>query len=82
MAAIQWNTSSAVAETGPLTMSGTLTVKVALAASFTAFVLGGIVFKISRAAAGGTTVEFSYSGRESVDAVKSLFTVGAKLLFS
>ncbi|MFZ6184169.1 hypothetical protein [Nannocystis pusilla] len=82
VAAIQWNTSSAVAETGPLTMSGTLTVKVALAASFTAFVLGGIVFKISRAAAGGTTVEFSYSGRDSVDAVKSLFTVGAKLLFS
>lgn len=77
---VQWN-SSLEDPAGPLTfISGTLTVNAALLAAFSTFVLSGVEFQITSAPARGTTISFNYSGTRSAQAIKDLFTAGAKIL--
>ena len=61
-------------------LTGTITVASALAASFAYFIISGVQFTITRIA-GGTTVEFSYSGQQSATAIKELVAAGVNALF-
>lgn len=76
---VRWLQASSNAATSFLT--GRITVQSALLAAYSCFILAGIRFKITRAAAGGTSVDFSYSGSASTTALKQLFTQGASLVF-
>ena len=62
-------------------LTGTITVASALAASFAFFIISGVQFTITRPARGRTTVEFSYSGQQSVQQIKDLVVAGANALF-
>lgn len=62
-------------------LTGTITVATALAASFAFFIISGVQFTITRPARGRTTVEFSYSGQQSVQQIKDLVVAGANALF-
>ncbi|MEZ4301446.1 MAG: hypothetical protein R3B70_41315 [Polyangiaceae bacterium] len=82
LVSVQWDSAEAdIADASLTYLSGTLSVRTALAAAFTVFVLAGVEFAITRAAAGGTTVHFSYSGARSASEIRALFVAGARLLF-
>lgn len=75
---VQWLPSQV---DGPHTyLSGRLAVRTAITLGFTAFVLAGIVFRITRDPAGGTEIFFTYSGPLSAEFIKSLFVEGAKIV--
>ena len=52
-------------------LTGSITVATALTASFAYFIISGIQFTITRTA-GANTVEFSYNGQQSAQAIKDL----------
>lgn len=74
---VQWDVQGDSA----LPLTGTLTVKEALAAGFAVFLLSGVKFDITSNTAGRTQVNFSYSGTRSRDSIKKLFKAGAELFF-
>jgi hypothetical protein len=61
-------------------LTGALTVTTALAAAFTYFVLSGVEFNITSGPAGGTTIDFTYSGEQSAAAIQNLLKAGADIL--
>ncbi len=61
-------------------LTGTITVATALTASFAYFIISGIQFTITRTA-GANTVEFSYNGQQSAQAIKELVVAGVNALF-
>ncbi|HEY3568614.1 MAG TPA: hypothetical protein VGP73_11835 [Thermoanaerobaculia bacterium] len=80
---VEWKDSSALGDEAAAALTflvGTLTVGTALSAAFTYFVLSGVRFQITRAPVGGTTVDFTYSGTQSANAIKDLLTAGAQIL--
>jgi hypothetical protein len=61
---------------------GTLTVSTALGAACTVFVAHGLVFQINYAPPGGTTLEFTYTGRMTVREVASLLKPGDVIILN
>lgn len=61
-------------------LSGTITVGVALTAAFGYFLLSGTSFTVN-SIVGGTTVNFTYNGTLSAQAVKDLLVAGAQVVF-
>jgi hypothetical protein len=82
LASVKWNPSAGRLSGGVTVLSGTITVSVALAAAFATFVLSGTTFTIVSGPAGGTTVSFTYNGTQSGEYIKSLFQIGARLVFA
>ncbi|HVG57696.1 MAG TPA: hypothetical protein VNA24_04025 [Hyalangium sp.] len=77
---VQWDDGPK--DNAGITLRGTLTVRAALGAAFTAFTLAGVRFSITSAPPGGTQIRFSYSGERSVQQIKALFVAGANLLLT
>lgn len=82
VAGVTWNSGLTATEATQTVLKGKLTVSVALAAAFTVFVLAGITFTITNAVTGSTQFEFTYNGTESVEHIKALFELGARIALS
>jgi len=75
---VSWSAEGPTGQ-GITVLTGTLTVAVALPASFSAFILAGVSFTVSNSAVGGTGIWFSYSGSRSVMAIRDLVVPGAMI---
>jgi hypothetical protein len=72
---VKWTSGEVIeSETGNIKLTGTLTVKVALAAAFTYFLLSGVKFNIFGSSQGVTSFNFTYDGSLSANHVKDLFS--------
>ena len=81
VSSVAWDAGrSARSADGDTHLTGTLTVKEALAAAFTFFILSGVTFSITRGSKGATAFKFAYQGPLGASAVKALFTKGAKII--
>jgi hypothetical protein len=72
--------SSLQADGGVNFVSGTITVKAAVAAGFTYFLLSGFRFIIDKNP-NGTTFHFSWSGKEAASSIRALFKAGSSVTF-
>ena len=80
VSAVAWDPGSAARSLGEETkLSGTLTVKEALGASFAFFILAGVTFSIKGSSKGVAAFRFSYAGPLGASSVKALFKAGAKI---
>ena len=78
---VTWNSGEVIcSDVGLITLSGSLTVTVALAAAFTYFVLSGVNFNIVGSSQGETSFNFTYDGALSAQYVKDLFVTGANIV--
>jgi len=62
-------------------LTGTITVTAALTAAFTYFVLSGVQFTVTGTSGQGTSVNFSYNGTQSAQAIQNLLVAGAQIVF-
>ncbi|WP_242184980.1 hypothetical protein [Sphingomonas sp. CARO-RG-8B-R24-01] len=80
--AVTWppmSANPAVAEDAIL--SGTITVLTALAAGFLYFTMSGVTFNVTGSTDGATSVNFTYNGALSAQAVKDIVVAGANAIF-
>jgi hypothetical protein len=68
------------AESGVNYVSGTITVKAAVAVGFSYFLLSGIRFNIDKNP-NGTTFHFSWSGTQAASSIRALFKAGSSVQF-
>ncbi|MBR0695882.1 hypothetical protein [Bradyrhizobium lablabi] len=80
LVSVHWDSTASRVEGPEVFITGTITVATALTAAFTYFFISGVKCDI-RSRPSGTTVRFSYDGNQSAQHIKSLFTVGASLIF-
>ncbi|WP_096526710.1 hypothetical protein [Candidatus Nitrosoglobus terrae] len=73
--------SSIFGDTSLTYLSGTITVKTALAASFAFLALGGVAFSV-QGTLGNNTFKFSYTGDKPLQVLKELIIKGAQLCFT
>ncbi|MBC9034706.1 hypothetical protein IAG41_20140 [Sphingomonas sp. JC676] len=83
---VHWNGSAQAeaveeGEGAPMTfLTGSITVGVALTATFAFFALSGVYFTVT-SVTGGTTVNFTYNGTQSAQAIHDLLVTGAQVIF-
>ncbi len=81
---VQWRTSFKDKISGNTTLTGTITVKTALAAAFAYFILSGskVRFQVGSPRPDATQFEFSYDGTDSAGSIKKLFKPNAQITFT
>jgi hypothetical protein len=81
VANITWHTGTFILEDGNTYLSGTISVKAAVAVGFIGFVLSGLYFSISNLSPDGLTFNVVYNGTASVDFVTKVLVQGARVCF-
>jgi len=77
---VQWLSGEvSESEIENISLTGKLTVGVALAAAFTYFLLSGVRFNIHGSSQGATNFNFTYDGSLSAQYIKDLFVAGANI---